>query len=136
MWKVIWDDLNWPLVTCQWHGETNDAGLDEYYVHIDRALAKKTPFAVVFDVSRGTAFGPKERKRTTRELEAREAPMKQNMIVGLVLGGQLQRGFVTALTWLSPPPFEQKVFVSVQEARAWCESRLAARRVESPQHAP
>lgn len=41
----------------------------------------------------------------------------------LVVRSALARGTLTALLWMMTPPYEQKVFSSLEEARSWSERR-------------
>ena len=47
---------------------------------------------------------------------------------GLGLGLITLAGVVTAINWISPPPYPQKVFSSMPDAEKWITAQLAARR--------
>lgn len=73
-----------------------------------------------------SALTPRQRKLVTDEMKReRENYRRWVDSWGLVVRSAVARHTLTALTWVSPPPFEMRVFDTLQDAAAWTTQRLA-----------
>jgi hypothetical protein len=77
------------------------------------------PLLLLFDMRGGTS-SPKRRQRLRSWQEARKEQLERNVrAMAVVVGSQLERGFVTAALWLFTPAFPMRVFTEKLDAETW-----------------
>ena len=122
-----------PLVIATAYGVLTD---DEYAAHLeecaDATLARDTPYAYVYD-----GVGLDKMAPTTRRLQAdwinkhSVAIKKLNVGCGFAFVG-LNRPLLTAVHWMSPPPYPYKIFGARRDATRWCIEQLRSAGLEVP----
>lgn len=101
----------------------NDDALDGTYVSLERLVGLDVPLLLLFDMRGGTS-SPKRRQRLRSWQEARKEQLERNVrAMAVVVGSQLERGFVTAALWLFTPAFPMRVFTEKRDAETWLLTR-------------
>ena len=114
------DESPWPLVIVSPIGESSDADLDEYVRRHDALMARAQPHVVVMDARQGRLVRPEHRKRLAAWNKANEPTLRRCRLgLAFVSDSTLERGVLTATSWLSPPPYPYRTFSSLEEASAW-----------------
>jgi hypothetical protein len=114
------DTARWPLVVVTPTAAVKDpAALEPTYVKLEAALARQEPFVVMLDM-RGGASDPARRKRFTAWVERNDGNIRRYVLANAVIvGSAIERGFVTATTWVLGNPYVVKVFSDARSAEAW-----------------
>ncbi len=123
------DESGAPLYRLAFPPRTTDEELHAYYDKVDRWAASLTePVAWVVDVAGVVSATPAQRKIVS-EREARLSAIQKRLYRGsaFVAKSTLTRGLVTAVFWMTPPPYPYKVFDDERAARAWAAGQLGAR---------
>ncbi|UJR79822.1 hypothetical protein [Sandaracinus amylolyticus] len=129
--RWICDTSEWPLVALDVPPGADPEQLvqSSIFDEVDALLEKGQRFATMHDVRRAGKIDALRRKRFADWVRSREAQMKKLLIAhAAVVSGELQRGAITALLWIRPPPTEMRVFTSTHDARSWLRERIAADR--------
>jgi hypothetical protein len=86
------------------------------------------PVAWVVDLTQLSSVNAIQRKMFATHLERfRPFDEKWTAASAIVASSPWLRGLVTAVFWLSPPKFPNRVFADVESARTWAERELGAR---------
>ena len=107
----------WPVVVVDWPPVMTAEDVDAHFVEI-RALASRTEaLGIVVDMTlSGTPAAPL-RRHAARQLEQSYAVAGRRIVgVAHVITSPLVRGMLSAVYWLSPPPFRTVVVGSRTEA--------------------
>lgn len=114
------DTSRWPLVTSHATTAVHDIhALDATYAALEAVIARKQLCVTLFDM-RGGASDSQRRKRFVEWFSNHQAAIKQwNVAHAVVVGTAIERGFVTAASWLMPPVVPFRVFTDPREAEAW-----------------
>jgi hypothetical protein len=119
------DDSRWPLVTVDWVGHVTLEEIDTHFDEMAVLAGREGRFAVVVDMRDVTHQTAKHRRRAADKLETLSKVAEQSVICAAhVVGSSLELGVLTALYWLSSPPFETKVFTRRAAAEAWASGKL------------
>jgi hypothetical protein len=131
---IVLTDSHAPVLIATLSGEVTDK---EYAAHVVQfeamSVARGRPYAYVYDATLGRSMPP-----TTRQIQAdwiiEHKPLIQKLCCGVafVVGSAIQRGVLTAVHWLSPPPYAYAVYARRAEATKWCIEQLRARRIALP----
>jgi hypothetical protein len=126
----IIDDSRSPLVTGRAGPLIRDeSALEESYRRLEQLLARQQPVIVLLDL-RGAVSSPGRRKRFAEWLAHHEAEVvRQVLAIAVVVGNELERGFVTAVAWLKASPVPLRVFTDPVAAEQWLRERYEARYV-------
>jgi hypothetical protein len=120
-----YNDEQWPMVFITWDaGVVSDADVQGLLAKLQAYCARKQRFAIVLDARQGTGVDAKHRKMMAQFVKENAADLKTYATVALVLANALQRGLVTAISWITPFPMEHRVFAEPEEGLAWCHARL------------
>ena len=120
------DDSEAPLYILTYPADNEDEELikrhDEiadWYETVDR------PIAWVVDCT-GIQKATATQRKIVSEHTDKILPYSKrfNMGTGIVITSSWVRGLLTAIFWLSPPPFPYKIFDTVEHAKAWSRARL------------
>jgi hypothetical protein len=78
------------------------------------------------DISEVEGMDPSQRRMLTERL-AEDEELNARICRGLamVFDSAMLRGILTAVWWVKKPPYPQKVFKNVEQAKAWCVSQMA-----------
>lgn len=114
-------------------GEQTDEEFEAYLADCDSLLRRREPYGVIFDARRAAPIGPKLRKRMVAWLARNDAMLRVYIVANaMVMSNALQRGVFRAILWMRPLPFPYSVETSLEGARAFVNSRLAARGCPTP----
>ncbi|MDB4965256.1 MAG: hypothetical protein JWN44_945 [Myxococcales bacterium] len=134
---VRFDDSQWPRVMITWPGE--QLSDEDFAVGIAKISAyshRRQPYVIVHDGRRAVRPTPKQRAMAA-EQQKRDADVAHRWLRGaaLVVANPLLVGVVTAINWLFPPPYPQKIFWKMPEAEAWADAQLRGTAVDPPPRA-
>ncbi|HTV19893.1 MAG TPA: hypothetical protein VMG12_14510 [Polyangiaceae bacterium] len=131
--KTRLDDSRWPLVVFTAVGEQTEAEFEAFLSESDTLLRRREPYGVIFDARRAAPINPKLRRRMVTWLARNEALLRFYVVASsVVMSTALQRGVFRAILWMRPLPYPYSIDTSLEEARAFVCSRLAARGCPNP----
>ncbi len=122
-------DEAWPKVYVIWPPETlADEEFERAVLRISGYTQKRQPYVIIHDARNGSRPSPKQRRFAAAQ-QRKDAAASSKWLRGtaIVLSNPLLAGVVTAINWVAPPPYPQKIFSSLPEAEAWVDARLADR---------
>jgi hypothetical protein len=131
--RVTIDERRWPLVFATWPAEPlGDAEFEEMVLAMSRFTRRGEPYAVVHDARRAARPTPRQRAfAATHQQADAEASRRWLRGAALVVSTPLIAGVATAINWITPSPYPQKFFSSIESAEAWAVEQLeTAPRVE------
>ncbi len=122
------DESRWPLVVIRWpRGPVTDADVEALIALSLGHLARRERFASLHDGVRATGLDGRQRRRMADHVNAYRKPLGEwHVAAAIVVDSAIVRGIVTAINWLSPPPFPQRQFATRAEAEAWLLGMLDA----------
>lgn len=124
------DASKWPRVYVTWPSELlDDDGFESAVMAMSALLARSEPFVIIHDARRAVRPTPKQRAFAA-EQQKRDTDGTRRLLKGvaLVTASPLIAGVLTAINWITPPPYPQKVFSSLAAAEAWATEQLEKRR--------
>jgi hypothetical protein len=122
------DESRWPRVYVTWPGAAlADEDFEALVTEMSAFAARGKPYAIIHDARRAVRPTPKQRAfaagvqksdtdRTRRWLRG----------VAMVVSSPLIASVVTAINWITPPPYPQKIFSSLSDAETWATRQLGA----------
>lgn len=117
----------WPIVRVTFPpGVVSDAEFEAYLRASDELIRpREARYALLVDCGLKPQLTPRQRSRQAEYLAERE-PLMRRYCAGqaYVITSSINRGFLRAIFWLSPPPVEYRVFESVYRAREWLLEQL------------
>lgn len=117
------DETRWPLLVLRATSAVNDvAALDATYRAMERVLQKRTRFLLLFDLRAGGSSPSRRRRLLDWGLQHQEELESFVEAQAIVVGTSIERGFVTAMLWLTPMHWPVRVFASAEEAEHWLTS--------------
>lgn len=122
------DESRWPLVVIRWpSGSVTDDDVEEFLRLSKTHLLRGQRFASLHDGVRASGLDSKQRRRMSEHVnDSRRLLERWHVAAAIVSPSALVRGIVTAVNWVSPPPFPQRQFATRAEAEAWILGALAA----------
>ncbi|HEX2570721.1 MAG TPA: hypothetical protein VH877_14285 [Polyangia bacterium] len=122
----IADKSQWPFVTLLTPKGEIDVG--SFFSIIDSCLERQSTFVVLHDIRGMGSLSPLQRKQFSEYIKSREMSLKQYIAAhAVVVSSAIERGIVTAVLWVSPPPFPVRVFTSPTDAETWVRGELKTR---------
>jgi hypothetical protein len=127
------DESRWPMLIIRWpSGSVTDADVEDFLTRSATHLTRGQRYASLHDGVRASGLDGKQRQRMSEYTdEHREALSRWMVAAAIVSPSAVVRGVVTAINWLSPPPFPQRQFAMRSEAEAWIQGMLSADRTAS-----
>jgi hypothetical protein len=125
--RVVIDDSKWPRVYAIWPPqELSDEAFEEMVMAMSALSKRGQRYVVIHDARRAARPTPKQRALAAKQQKL-DAEMSKRFIVGtaLVVSSTIIASAVTAINWIAPPPFPQKVFSKLDDAEAWATAQLA-----------
>ena len=125
--RVDIDESKWPRVYATWPAQPLDDDAFAEMVRTMSALSERGQrYVVIHDARRAARPTPTQRAFAAAQ-QKRDAERNARLLVGiaLVVSSPLIASVVTAINWIAPPPYPQKIFSSVAEAEAWAGEQLA-----------
>jgi hypothetical protein len=116
-------------VYATWPGQP--LGDEEFAAMVDgmSALAERGErYVIIHDARRASRPTPKQRALAADQ-QKRDAERTKGLLVGvaMVVSSPLIASVVTAINWITPPPFPQKIFSSLTAAEGWAAEQLGKR---------
>ena len=128
--RVAIDESKWPRVYAIWPGQAlADEEFEEMVLAMSALHQRGERYVVIHDARRAQRPTPKQRAfaATQQKLDA-DKSARLLAGVAMVVSSPLIASVVTAINWISPPPYPQKIFSSLDAAEAWAAEQLAKRR--------
>src|SRR5689334_13107780 len=123
------DESRWPVVVVTPPAHPLEgAAFEKYLVDVSRYYKRGQAFGLVFDIRRAPPLNAAQRRRISEEIDrsATEYPAIR-VVQGIVLASAVQRGIVSAITWLTKQPVTTAVFADVDEAVIWAQRELRSK---------
>jgi hypothetical protein len=122
------DESRWPIVVVTPPTQLLEGAVfEKYLADVQKYYERGQAFGLVFDIRRSPPLNAAQRRRISEEIDraARDFPSIR-VVQGIVLASAVQRGIVSAITWLTKQPAPTAVFAEVDEAVAWAQKELRA----------
>ena len=125
--RVVIDESKWPRVYATWPGEQLSDDAFEQMAKAFSALSKRGQRYVIIHDARLAVRPTPNQRAIAAKYQKLDAELSKRFIVGtaIVVSSTLAAGALTAINWLAPPPFPQKVFSKVADAEKWATEQLA-----------
>ncbi|MEK7704101.1 MAG: hypothetical protein AAB426_04015 [Myxococcota bacterium] len=121
------DESSWPLVRVSWTGEVSADDIDAHFAAMKTLAQRGQRFGLVMSVVDLEYPTAALRKRVAEHLKVMGAQAKDVVVCNAhVVSSAAMRGILTAIYWVSPPPFLTKVFTDPAEAERWVQAQLRA----------
>jgi hypothetical protein len=123
---IVIDDTHFPLVVQTMTGDWGNRDLEEMIAYFDKRLRGQWRHSAVTNVVPGShSLDAAQRKRiATWQESIRDHIVRNNISTAIVLSSGLERGALTALNWLFPPPVPQRACSTMLEAVDWSIERM------------
>lgn len=120
------DKSEWPVLLVHWPAELNFSDLDLHFEEITALATKGEKIAIVIDMTWSGTPSASQRQYAAKRLKETYARAGRNIAgTAHVITSALVRGVLTAVYWLSPPPFQMTVVATRAEAIDWARRLLA-----------
>lgn len=114
------DESRFPLILGTYAGVLP---IEEYKQHLEDLIevVQRRRMAYTFIVdSNVSGFSAEHRRISVEHMKKYETELQRwQRAVALVTRSTLQRGFLTAITWVYTPPYPFKAFASLDDASSW-----------------
>jgi len=119
------DERDWPILLCKAVGESTDEDIAEYLRWLEQLLARKKRHVLIVDASAGKSMKGTHRQQIA-QWNKNNATELRKYRAGLVLvtDSAMLRGVLTAIYWISAPPFPYHVADTTVRARIWAREQL------------
>ncbi len=127
--RVTVDDSKWPRVYVVWPPEPlEDGEFEAAVLAMSAFLKRREPFVIIHDARRAVRPTPKQRAFAADKQKA-DAEGSRRLLKGvaLVTASPLIAGVLRAINWITPVPYPQKTFSSMETAEAWATAQLPER---------
>jgi hypothetical protein len=123
---IVLDTRLFPLVISRFPGSWNEAELDAYLAGFVAIHARGERFVHVSDITGTTAIPNPQLRKKAAEFIATEHDRSRRLCMGTAqVAHALARGALTAIQWITPPPYPHIVVSGWPEALAWVRARAA-----------
>ncbi len=121
-WFLTWID---GVETVYMDERMTEASFDQYLVVIEELMRTASmPRPVLYEVTAPSVMNASARRRLSNLLNKYRTNIGKNTIAyALVTPSTAVRGVLTALFWVSPPPYPYKVCATTREAFEWLAGR-------------
>jgi hypothetical protein len=131
------DESEAPILHLTYPRQTTLAELEKYYEAVGAFLERlDTQVAWLVDCTHIIAANAEQRRYVAeQEAKYKEIQEKYYVASGLYVANAMTRGIITAVFWLSPPPYPYKIFSSRAPAHAYVTDAMAmaiAKRATQP----
>lgn len=122
------DDSLWPVVVFELGDGMTDRDWSRMFAAYERFYTRPERFCPITDGSRMTRIPSAATRSLIAKLTKQHEPQSRTRILHsfAVAGGELTRGLLTALNWLSPPVYPIVVVTSMREAKERARAALLA----------
>lgn len=125
--RVLTIEKYWPVVIRSFDGDYPNEEIRRWlYDDCARILARQEPHLVINDLQRGGTDSV-QRKLVAEWIRENSAMLnKYRIATGTIVSSTLVKGIVTAIFWITPPPYRHEVFANVGDAVDWANREIAA----------
>jgi hypothetical protein len=114
------DTSRWPLVVLTPTTAVRDpVALDGMYAALERLLSREKRFLFLFDMRGGASDAQRRKRFIDWVARHNDAISRYAIATAVVVGTAMERGFVTAATWVVNTPCPVRVFGDMVDAEAW-----------------
>jgi hypothetical protein len=123
---VEFDESAWPRLIITWPPiNMSDALFHRAVDRISGYTKRGEPYVIIHDARKATRPTPTQRAFAA-ERQKEDAPAAKKWLrgVAIVVSSSFVAGVVTAINWVAPPPYPEKIFSSMREAEEWVDGQL------------
>jgi hypothetical protein len=124
--QIAIDDSKWPRVYVTWpEGTLDDTAFEAMLQTLSALNDREQRYVVVHDARRAARPTPRQRALAAAQQKA-DTPRTKRLLraTALVVSSPLIASVVTAINWIAPSPFPQKIFSSFSDADRWATEQL------------
>lgn len=115
--------ITWP------EDEVSDESLAWFIADSEARLARRALHVSMHDGVRAGGLSSRQRKIIAEHTRRVEPLLRDYMVAAAIVSrSAVVHGAITAINWLAPPVFPQKVFSRADEAEAWLLAEFERRR--------
>lgn len=119
------DESRWPVVVYRTVGIPSEHQVDAFIRHADMMLARREPYAVVFDNTQSGRVPPYLRKAAASWLETNQATLSKHCHgTALVFRSAALRFVMSTVMLVVSHPVGHEVFGDVDSAVRWCDDQV------------
>ncbi len=116
------------MVIAYFSGKHSNAEVQEFLDESTRLIGKREPYAIVMDMSKMSAASAEQRKMAADwTAQHNDSLRKYTVAQAYVVNSTFVRGLLTAIYWMTPPPYPYKFLGNLEHAYAWAAEMLARR---------
>jgi hypothetical protein len=122
----VLDLSRWPLVNIAFKPRATEEEIARLFKNIEVVLrARQGPFVAVVD-ARGTREISARHRKIVADHLAQNTDLYRHRCAGhaFVFEGTALRGALTAIFWMTPPPYPYRIFPDVPTAERWALDQL------------
>jgi len=121
-----YDASEWPLFVVTM--PPVPLGADGFRAHLEGCRApyrRMQPFVMLINMGRHPPLDADQRRAVSHAIKAyNERYPGLHRALAIVVRSRLERGIVTAISWVAKPPYPFAAFETVDEAKAWLLEKL------------
>lgn len=127
--RAIVDDSKWPRVYVTWPSEPlEDAEFEAAVLAMSALLERDQHYVILHDARRAVRPTPKQRAFAAEQQKLDAGGTRRWLKgVALVTASPLIAGVLTAINWITAPPYPMKTFSRIADAEAWITAQLEGR---------
>ncbi len=128
--KVRWlcDSSRWPLVVLSVPAGTHpdDIDTDSFYEEAEKLFARGERFAAAADLRLRAPLNAARRRRYADWMRTNAPVMRRLQVAGASIAeNAVQGGIVTAIHWITRPPYPARTFLDLEPALLWMQDCLS-----------
>jgi hypothetical protein len=121
---IAFDDSRPHLCVVTFGDEVDDRDVLSLFERTLEVFRQRKRVVLLVDTA-NSHLSAGQRKLMVSEMRAHEEEFRRWVACsGIVISSALARGTLTALMWMTTPPYEQKVFATLDAAMVWAEKRV------------
>ena len=120
------DDSSWPVIVMHVpRGAHSDEAIQAILTRYKQlVLEHREPFVMINDLREASGVTQKQRAEMSSFLENELEVASYCRGAAMVFNSAMLRGMLTAILWVSRPPYPTRVFKTVEEARTWANGQI------------
>ncbi|MDI1430353.1 MULTISPECIES: hypothetical protein [Polyangium] len=116
----VLDVSRWPLVVLVNHPRANEAQTEQFVKNLALVLRSRGGrFALLHDYRGTKELSPKQRKTMADHLAQNVEIYRRCSACAFVVDAAFPKGALTAIFWMSTPPYPYRMFPDVESAERW-----------------